>query len=77
MFLPNDCASQQRRAATSCINVVSAVTELGAGLLIVGSRGHGAIAGVVLGQRPHALIRHSPVPATIVRKAAVPGTTGA
>ncbi len=58
-------------------NIVSAVHELGADLLVVGSRGHGAIAGVMLGSVSHALIRQSPVPVTIVRKAAVPAATGA
>jgi nucleotide-binding universal stress UspA family protein len=58
-------------------NIVSAVAELGADLLVVGSRGHGAIAGVMLGSVSHALIRQSPVPVTIVRKAPVPATTGA
>jgi nucleotide-binding universal stress UspA family protein len=58
-------------------NIVSAVHELGSDLLIVGSRGHGSIAGVMLGSVSHALIRQSPVPVTIVRQLAVPATTGA
>jgi nucleotide-binding universal stress UspA family protein len=58
-------------------NIVSAVGDLGADLLIVGSRGHRAIAGVMLGSVSHALIRQSPVPVTIVRKAAVPAAAGA
>ncbi len=58
-------------------NIVSAVHELGVDLLVVGSRGHGAIAGVMLGSVSHALIRQSPVPVTIVRKAAVPAAAGA
>lgn len=58
-------------------NIVSAVHELGSDLLVVGSRGHGAIAGVMLGSVSHALIRQSPVPVTIVRTAAVPAPTGA
>ena len=58
-------------------NIVSAVPELGADLVVVGSRGHGAITGVMLGSVSHALIRHSPVPVTIVRKAAVPAAAGA
>ena len=57
-------------------NIVASVNELGADLLVVGSRGHGAIAGVMLGSVSHALIRQSPVPVTIVRKAAVPAAAG-
>ena len=58
-------------------NIVSAVSELDADLIVVGSRGHGAISGVMLGSVSHALIRRSPVPVTIVRKAAVPAAAGA
>jgi nucleotide-binding universal stress UspA family protein len=54
------------------VNVISdAATSLHADLLVVGSRGHGALSGAVLGSVSHALVSRSPVPVTIVRQAAV------
>jgi nucleotide-binding universal stress UspA family protein len=44
-----------------------AATKLGVDLLVVGSRGHGPLAGAVLGSVSHALVSRSPVPLTIVR----------
>lgn len=58
----------------TCIS--DAATALGAELLVVGSRGHGALSGAVLGSVSHALVSHSPVPVTIVRQAAVPAAVG-
>jgi nucleotide-binding universal stress UspA family protein len=53
----------------TCIS--EAANSLGAELLVVGSRGHGALSGAVLGSVSHALVGRSPVPLTIVRQAAV------
>jgi len=53
--------------------LAGAATRLGADLLVVGSRGHGPLAGAVLGSVSHALVSRSPVPLTIVRH----GTVGA
>jgi nucleotide-binding universal stress UspA family protein len=54
-------------------DVVTCITEaavaVGAELLVVGSRGMGSLSGAVLGSVSHALVRHSPVPVTIVRHA--------
>ena len=37
-----------------------------ADLVVVGSRGHGTLAGAVLGSVSHSLLRHSSVPVTVV-----------
>jgi len=39
----------------------------GASLLVVGSRGHGAIAGVLLGSVSEHCVGHAPCPVTVVR----------
>ncbi|MGW4964076.1 universal stress protein [Nonomuraea sp. NPDC004186] len=39
----------------------------GADLLVVGSRGHGTLTGMVLGSVSHALLHHSPCPLVVVR----------
>jgi nucleotide-binding universal stress UspA family protein len=44
-------------------------------MLVVGSRGHGDIAQLVLGSVSHALTHHAPKPLVIVPKAAGTGTT--
>ena len=50
--------------------LAGAATKLGADLMVVGSRGHGPLAGAVLGSVSHALVSRSPVPLTIVRHGA-------
>jgi nucleotide-binding universal stress UspA family protein len=52
-------------------SIVDAAKMFGTDLLVVGSRGHGALSGAVLGSVSHALVGRSPVPVTIVRHAAV------
>jgi nucleotide-binding universal stress UspA family protein len=56
--------------------IADAATKMGADLLVVGSRGHGALSGAVLGSVSHALVSRSPVPVTIVRQAAVHAVAG-
>ena len=51
--------------------IADAATTLGADLLVVGSRGMGALSGAVMGSVSHSLVRKSPVPVTIVRHVAV------
>lgn len=52
--------------------IVQAATELDVDLLIVGSRGMGAVHGALVGSVSHALVSRSPAPLMIVRHAAVP-----
>jgi nucleotide-binding universal stress UspA family protein len=49
--------------------VIDAVEEFRANLLVIGSRGLGAVSGAMLGSVSQALVRRSPVPVTIVRHA--------
>ncbi|MFG1947121.1 universal stress protein [Nonomuraea sp. NPDC048826] len=48
----------------------------GSDLLVIGSRGHGAFAGMVLGSVSQALLQHSPVPLAVVRIRAEHHTEG-
>ena len=52
--------------------IVQVATELGVELIVVGSRGMGAIHGALVGSVSHALVSRSPVPVMIVRHTAVP-----
>jgi len=54
--------------------IANAAVTLNADLLVVGSRGMGALSGAVLGSVSHALVRRSPVAVTIVRHAPVHAT---
>jgi nucleotide-binding universal stress UspA family protein len=56
--------------------IADAAVTLKADLLVVGSRGLGALSGAMLGSVSHALVRRSAVPVTIVRHAAVHATAG-
>ena len=49
--------------------ICTASQTLAADLVVIGSRGHGAVAGALLGSVSHALIKRSKVPVTIVRHA--------
>jgi nucleotide-binding universal stress UspA family protein len=49
--------------------ICDASNSLAVELLVIGSRGHGAVAGALLGSVSHALIKRSQVPVTIVRHA--------
>jgi nucleotide-binding universal stress UspA family protein len=48
--------------------IADAAISLGAELLIVGSRGRGAVSGAMLGSVSQALVRRSPIPVTVVRQ---------
>ena len=58
--------------ATVAERIVQVAAELGADLIVVGSRGMGAIHGALVGSVSHALVSRSPVPVMIVRHTAVP-----
>jgi nucleotide-binding universal stress UspA family protein len=51
--------------------IVQVATEVGAELLVVGSRGMGAVHGALVGSVSHALVSRSPIPVMIVRHRAV------
>ncbi|MDA0634217.1 universal stress protein [Nonomuraea sp. MCN248] len=55
---------------------VLAEAAAGAELLVVGSRGHGTLAGMVLGSVSQALLQHTPVPLAVVRTPSDPRTEG-
>jgi nucleotide-binding universal stress UspA family protein len=80
-----DAAVQQARAAgvdaaphvdTGPVadRIAHVATELDADLVIVGSRGVGALHGALVGSVSHALVSRSPAPLMIVRHTAVPAT---
>lgn len=48
--------------------ILAAAAALRSDLIVVGSRGHGRIAGALLGSTARALARHSPVPVLVVRE---------
>lgn len=73
-----DAAVQRARAAgveaTPYVNhgpvaecIVQVAKEVGAELLVVGSRGMGAVHGALVGSVSHALVSRSPIPVMIVR----------
>ena len=56
------------RAATS---IVDEATTFGAGLVVVGSRGHGAIGSLILGSVSDEVVDHAPCPVLIARGSTV------
>jgi nucleotide-binding universal stress UspA family protein len=49
--------------------IAAAAVTLGAEMLVVGSRGLGAVSGAMLGSVSQALVRRSSIPVTVVRQA--------
>jgi nucleotide-binding universal stress UspA family protein len=48
--------------------IVEVAEELGAGLIVMGSRGHGRLRRALMGSVSDAVVRHAHCPVTIVRK---------
>ena len=48
--------------------IVELAEEIGAGLIVMGSRGHGRLGRALLGSVTDAVVRHAHCPVTIVRK---------
>jgi nucleotide-binding universal stress UspA family protein len=46
--------------------IASAAERLGVDLIVVGSRGLGAVAGILMGSVSHALVKRAPAPVTVV-----------
>ena len=48
--------------------IVEVAEELGAGMIVMGSRGHGRLSRALMGSVSDAVVRHAHCPVTIVRK---------
>jgi nucleotide-binding universal stress UspA family protein len=48
--------------------IVAVAEEIGAGLIVMGSRGHGRLRRALMGSVSEAVVRHAHCPVTIVRK---------
>jgi nucleotide-binding universal stress UspA family protein len=48
--------------------IVDLAHSIGAGLIVMGSRGHGRIRGALMGSVSDSVVRHAPCPVTIVRQ---------
>lgn len=51
--------------------IVAEAGTFGADLIVIGSRGHGALASMVLGSTSHEIVDHAPCPVLVVRDARV------
>jgi nucleotide-binding universal stress UspA family protein len=56
------------REGRAAEEIVELAEEIGAGLIVMGSRGHGRLKRALLGSVSDAVVRHAHCPVTIVRK---------
>jgi nucleotide-binding universal stress UspA family protein len=56
------------REGPAAEEIVEVAEELGAGLIVMGSRGHGRLRRALMGSVSDAVVRHAHCPVTIVRK---------
>ena len=56
------------REGRAAEEIVELAEELGAGLIVMGSRGHGRLRRALMGSVSDAVVRHAHCPVTIVRK---------
>jgi nucleotide-binding universal stress UspA family protein len=56
------------REGRAADEIVEVAEELGAGLIVMGSRGHGRLSRALMGSVSDAVVRHAHCPVTIVRK---------
>ena len=56
------------REGRAAEEIVEVAEELGAGLIVMGSRGHGRLRRALMGSVSDAVVRHAHCPVTIVRK---------
>jgi nucleotide-binding universal stress UspA family protein len=64
-------ARSHLRTGTAAEEVVSLAEEIGAGLVVMGSRGRGRIRRLAMGSVSHSLVRHAHCPVMVVREEAV------
>ena len=57
------------RGGRTSDEVIELSEELGAGLLVLGSRGHGAVRRILMGSHSEAIIHHARVPVLVLRRA--------
>lgn len=60
-------ADAHRKMGRPDVEVVRLSQQIGAGLLVIGNRGQGALARILLGNDAESIVRHAPCPVMVVR----------